>query len=106
LSHTRPEMATVRPGILHAARPDAGRRASEDRLDVPAIRPRIRVLAQELLTEDSGTPLEAAPVVIGVGRGIGGPAALPAIVALAARLGAGLAASREVTDAGWLPKQH
>ena len=44
--------------------------------------------------------------MIGVGRGIGGPAALPPIVALAARLGAALAATREVTDAGWLPKQH
>jgi electron transfer flavoprotein alpha subunit len=106
LSHVRPEMATVRPGILRAARPEPGRRAPEERLDVPDVRARVRVLAQQLLTEDTGTPLEAAPVVIGVGRGIGGPAALPAIVALAARLGAGLAASREVTDAGWLPKQH
>ena len=44
--------------------------------------------------------------MIGVGRGIGGPAALPAIVELARRLGAGIAATREVTDAGWLPKQH
>ena len=45
-------------------------------------------------------------MVIGVGRGIGGPTALPPIVELAERLGAALAATREVTDAGWLPKQH
>jgi electron transfer flavoprotein alpha subunit len=105
LSHARPEMATVRPGILRAARPDPQRRASQDHLEVPPILGRVRVLAQELLTEESA-PLDAASIVIAVGRGIGGPAALPAIAALAARLGAGLAATREVTDAGWLPKQH
>ena len=44
--------------------------------------------------------------MLGVGRGIGGPAALPAITALAARLGAAVAATRDVTDLGWLPKQH
>jgi electron transfer flavoprotein alpha subunit len=106
LSRTHPEMATVRPGILRAARPEPARGAPEEPLDVPNVRARVRVLGQQLLTQDTGTPLETARLVIGVGRGIGGPAALPAIVALAARLGAGLAASREVTDAGWLPKQH
>jgi electron transfer flavoprotein alpha subunit len=95
-------MATVRPGILRPARPEPQRRVTQERLEVPATRARVRVLAQQLLTEESA-PLDAAPLVIGVGRGIGGPAALPAITALAARLGAGLAATREVTDAGWLP---
>src|SRR5206468_4287213 len=67
LSRTRPEMATVRPGILRPARPDPTRSAVVERLAVPAV---------------------------------------PAITALAARLGAAVAATREVTDLGWLPKQH
>src|SRR6185295_7256596 len=53
-----------------------------------------------------GVALDTADIVLGVGRGIGGPAALPPILALAQRLGAAVAATREVTDAGWLPKQH
>ena len=106
LSHTRPEMATVRPGILRAARLDPARRAVVERLAVPEVPARVRVLGEVPLPDAVGATLDAADVVIGVGRGIGGPAALPAIVALARSLGAALAATRDVTDAGWLPKQH
>jgi electron transfer flavoprotein alpha subunit len=40
-----------------------------------------------------------------VGKGLGAEG-VQAVAALAARLGAGLAATREVTDLGWLPRQH
>jgi electron transfer flavoprotein alpha subunit len=106
LSRTRPEMATVRPGLLRAARPDPARRAVVEALGVPTAAARVRVLEQRPLADAAAAALDAADLVLGVGRGIGGPAALPAIRALAARLGAALAATREVTDAGWLPKQH
>ena len=106
LSHTRPEMATVRPGVLPPARPDTTRGVIVDDLAVPAVPARVRVLDARPLAEAGSELLDSAPLVIGVGRGIGGPAALPSILALAARLGAGVAATREVTDAGWLPKQH
>src|SRR2546428_59522 len=86
LSRTRPEMATVRPGILRPARPDPTRRAAVERLAVPAVPARVRVREQRPLGDAAGAALEAADVVLGVGRGIGGPAALPAITALAVRL--------------------
>jgi electron transfer flavoprotein alpha subunit len=44
-------------------------------------------------------------VVIGVGMGIGSAEALGPIRDLAHRLGAALATTRAVTDAGWLPRQ-
>src|SRR5439155_268092 len=65
-----------------------------------------RVVEQRPLANAGATALDAADVVVGVGRGIGGPAALEPIVRLVERLGGALAATREVTDAGWLPKQH
>ena len=105
LSRTRPEMATVRPGILPAARPAPGRRAAVDALPVPRVASRVQVTATRMLEDTGAAALAAAEIVIGVGRGIGGAAALPPIVELARRLGAGIAATREVTDAGWLPKQ-
>jgi electron transfer flavoprotein alpha subunit len=105
LSRTRPDMATVRPGVLPAARPDPARRAAVERLAVPALEARVRVVEVRPLA-DVGADLDSASLVIGVGRGIGGADALRPIAALAERLGAGLAATREVTDAGWLPKQH
>src|SRR5262245_12214292 len=105
LSYTRPEVVTVRPGLLAAAVPDPARRAPLEHLPVPDVPARVRVTATRALT-GAGAALNEAEVVLGVGRGIGGPAGLAPIAELARRLGAGLAATREVTDAGWLPKQH
>jgi electron transfer flavoprotein alpha subunit len=74
---------------------------------VPTVTTRLRVTGSRALPATAAAAdLEGADVVLGVGRGIGGPAALEPIFALAGRLGAGVAATREVTDAGWLPKQH
>jgi electron transfer flavoprotein alpha subunit len=106
LSHTRPEMATVRPGVLPAARPDAARRAGIEALAVPVVPSRVRVTGTRALDGAGTTELEEADLVLGVGRGVGGAAAVAPILELAARIGAGVAATREVTDAGWLPRQH
>src|SRR5207248_3233108 len=46
LSRTRPEMATVRPGILRPARADPTRSAVVERLAVPAVPARVRVRAE------------------------------------------------------------
>jgi electron transfer flavoprotein alpha subunit len=105
LSRTRPEMATVRPGVLRAARPDPRRQAEVERLAVPGVAARVRVLSRQPLADDTAETLASARVVLGVGKGVGA-AAVPALVALAQRIGAGVAATREVTDGGWLPKQH
>jgi electron transfer flavoprotein alpha subunit len=106
LSRTRPEMATVRPGMLHVARPDPTREVVVERVPVGDVASRVRVVGRQALGGDAAEALETATLVLGVGKGIGGPTALPAIEQLAARLGAAIAATREVTDAGWLPRQH
>ncbi len=106
LSRTRPEMATIRPGMLHTARPDPTRTAAIERLRARAVASRVQVVERHQLGGDAAEALETATLVLGVGKGIGGPTALPAIEQLAARLGAAIAATREVTDAGWLPRQH
>ncbi|HEV7734681.1 MAG TPA: FAD-binding protein [Candidatus Binatia bacterium] len=106
LSRTRPEMATVRPGMLHPALPDASRRAELLMLDVPEVPVRVRVVDVQPIGGEAEDAFETATLVLGVGKGIGGPTALPAIRDLAGRLGAALAATREVTDAGWMPRQY
>jgi electron transfer flavoprotein alpha subunit len=105
LSRTRPEMATVRPGVLRAARPDGRRTAAVERLDVPQVAARVRVVSRQPLADDTAETLASARVVLGVGKGVGA-AGVAEVVALAHRIGAGVAATRDVTDAGWLPKQH
>jgi electron transfer flavoprotein alpha subunit len=106
LSRTRPEMATVRPGILHTARPDPSRRPVIERLVASEATSRVQIVGRQTVGGGAAEALETAALVLGVGKGVGGPAALPAIEQLAARLGAAVAATREVTDAGWLPRQH
>ena len=106
LSKTRPYIATLRPGLLSAIEPDWSVEAEVETLQAPAsCEPDVRVLAVHLQEDARGLELEAARVVMGVGMGIGGPENLPTIYRLARSIGATVAASRNVTDAGWLPKQ-
>jgi electron transfer flavoprotein alpha subunit len=44
-------------------------------------------------------------VVVGVGMGVGGPEGVAAAKDLARVLGAGMCATRRVTDQGWMPRQ-
>lgn len=104
-SATMPQMATVRPGMLGRCLPASDRQAEVVVLPPPQLDPRVKVLQAHRLVDRATAALEHARVVIGVGMGVGGPEALPAIRALADRLGASLCATRRVADAGWLPRQ-
>ncbi len=104
-SRTRPEMATVRPGMLAAATPDAPRRAAVREIEATVAPDRVRVVSR-LANAASATDLEGAAIVVGFGKGVGGPEGIPVIRTLADVLGAALCTTRDVTDAGWLPKQY
>lgn len=104
LTKTRPAMATVRPGMLRAAEPDATRAPAVEKLDVPRISRRVRVISTEMNTS-AGVDVDNAEVVIAVGMGVGGPENLSAVKELADLVNAPIMATRRVVDAGWLPRQ-
>ncbi len=105
-SRTTPYMATLRPGLLSPIEPTPGAVHMVEVLDVPPVdTPDFEVLEVHHEEDAQGLELAAARVVMGVGMGIGGPENLPAIQELARSLGAVIAATRNVTDAGWLPRQ-
>lgn len=109
LSRTRPEMATIRPGVLPTATPKLEAAARVEVLplaDVAASR--VRVLERRRDPSAArAAALDEAEIAIGVGLGIGGPEALATIDAFAAALGgAPVATTRDVVDKGWLPRQH
>jgi len=108
LSRTTPEMATVRPGMLKKASPNPARQARIEMLwPDDAVASRVKVLSQTGADAGKAAALDSAEIAIGVGKGIGGPANLPVIEQLAAVLGgAPLAATRDIADLGWLPRQH
>jgi electron transfer flavoprotein alpha subunit len=105
LSRTFPQMATVRAGVLELAAANSTREAV-----VETVRPRLapafgRTVAMHSLLDLSVAPLDGAHVVVGVGMGVGGPEGVAAAKDFARVLGAGMCATRRVTDKGWMPRQ-
>ena len=108
LSKTTPAMATVRPGMLSPSQPVAGRQARVERLTLEnAVHSRVQLVSQTGADAAKAAALDAADIAIGVGKGIGGPENLPVIEHLADVLGGvPLASTRDISDLGWLPRQH
>jgi electron transfer flavoprotein alpha subunit len=64
------------------------------------------VQATESPAHDAGASLASARVVVGGGRGVGGPEGFAALEELAALLGGVVGVSRVVTSAGWRPHRQ
>ncbi len=106
LSKTYPQMATVRAGMLELAEPNPKRRGEIETVRLVLKKPLSRLVAEHPLLDTSVARLEGAEVIVGVGMGVGGPEGVEAVKELARVLGAGICATRRVTDAGWVPRQH
>jgi electron transfer flavoprotein alpha subunit len=98
-SDARPALVTVRPGALALPRPRAAGRPDVRTLTVDA-RSRIRVRSRT--RHDDVSALARAATVVGVGLGVD-RSEYPRLTPLVEALGAELAATRPVTDRGWLP---
>ncbi len=94
------QLATVRPGILPRLAPRAAGPA-ELAHDTMAPTSPVRLLESE--RDDELDALARADVVVGVGTGVA-PDEYPDLHPLLTVLGAELAATRKVTDKGWLPR--
>lgn len=93
------QMATVRPGMLA----ELHKRHHVATVSERAITPRGRVAILARTRDDDLDVLAEATVVIGIGQGVP-PDEYDRIEPLRAALGAELAATRKVTDKGWLPR--
>ena len=63
----------------------------------------VRVVSIERVTDDESGSLKSARVVVGAGRGAGGPEGFTGVLELADLLGGSLGVSRVVTSLGWRP---
>jgi len=106
LSRTFPQMATVRPGMLQAARADVRRRANIVAVRAGTAEARARVVSVSRDADGEAAELDSAEIVVGFGMGVGGPENLGPIRELARLLRAPLATTRNCCDKGWLPRQH
>ena len=106
LSSTLPNMTTVRPGIFAALEPDPSRTPTLVELDVVAPDAvRVRTIEWRPAPDGDAAALDAAWAVVCVGMGVGGPEHIAELDELRDVLGALYVCTRDVADAGWLPKQ-
>jgi electron transfer flavoprotein alpha subunit len=103
-----PWLVTVQVGAFRADQAARGAapapvRTLEVDIDPSSIRQSPEAPFQEA---KQAVDLSQAERIVSVGRGIKGPEHLPLAQALASALGAELAASRPICDAGWLPMER
>ncbi len=103
----RPQMSTVRPGIMEKAKYDRKHLAREVELEVSfeedELRERVIKVVKSMREQVS---LTDANVIVSGGLGLGGPEGFELVKKLAARLGGVVGASRAAVDAGWIPHSH
>jgi electron transfer flavoprotein alpha subunit len=76
-------------------------------MDIPLPDEVLKRKVLEVFKEAQGrVDLSQAEIIVAGGRGLGSQEKFQIILDLAQALGAGVGASRPVTDGGWLPKEH
>lgn len=102
----RPQMATVRDGVMKVPTPDFSRAAKiiRETVEVPAEDLVVEVLDQHL--EEKGIDLKKASIIVAGGYGVGSAENFKLVKQLADALGAEVGASRAAVDAGFIGKEH
>ena len=99
----RPQMSTVRPGVMEKAAFEAGRKGERIRLKVEFKEGDIRTRVLEIVkTMKDSVSLTDADIIVAGGMGLGKAEGFELLKQLADRLGGIVAASRAAVDAGWI----
>ena len=101
--NSRPQMATVRTGVMSKAAFDAERTAEVVHV-TPTLAPEdIRTrLIETVAKKLTDIPLTEAKIIVSGGLGLGGPEGFVLLRKLADRLGGTVGSSRAAVDAGWI----
>ncbi len=104
---TKPQMATVRPGVMKKIEKDASRKGEVINFAVDFKDADMNVEIIEVVKEaKKAVDLTEAKLIVSGGRGIGGPAGFNMIKDVANALGAEVGSSRACVDAGWIEKDR
>lgn len=101
--YSRPQMATVRPGVMEAReRPD--HKGTVIREEVSISEDRIQEKILEVVREEKGrVDLSEAKVIVAGGRGVGDAEGFRLLEGLAKALGGEVAGTRVAVEEGWIP---
>ena len=103
---TRPQMATVREGVMRALPPDAGRKGEVISLDAELTEEDLKVRVVESKTVEKRVNLKTAGIIVAGGAGVGSKENFQLIFKLASCLGAAVGASRAAVDGGFVHHDH
>jgi electron transfer flavoprotein alpha subunit len=104
--HTRPQMASVREGVMHKLAPDTSREGSIETVH-PAFEPgdlALKVLSRQLRAPS--VHLKDTPVIVAGGGGVKDADEFQLIQDLANLMGGEVGASRAAVDAGLISREH
>ena len=100
----RPQMATVRPGVMQALAADDSRKGEVIKLDIKPTN-NVEVL-ETVKSAKTSKDITEAKILVSAGRGIGSAEKVAMVQDLADALGGDIACSRAVIDAGWMDKDR
>ena len=99
----RPQMSTVRPGVMAKPEKVEGRKGERIDLNIKFKKGEIRQQVLDVVKKvGEMASLTDAKIIVSGGRGIGGPEGFDTIRALAKKLGGSIGSSRACVDAGWI----
>jgi electron transfer flavoprotein alpha subunit len=102
----RPQMATVREGVMKMSAPDDSRKG-EVIESVPEIGKELQVAeVVKRIKQDKTVDLKGARIIVSGGMGLGSKENFKLVHQLAHVLGGTVAGSRAAVDAGFIPKDH
>jgi electron transfer flavoprotein alpha subunit len=105
----RPQMATVRPGVMQRIPGDAAAEANPkvERFELKDLASRVNVDVLDIVKRVGGKmDIQEAKVLVSGGRGMGGPENFAILEELANALGGTISSSRAAVDSGWVPKDR
>ena len=103
----RPQMATVRPGVMKKQDAQKGAKAKVENFAINDFSAHKSYEILEIVKKVMGRmDVQDAKVLISGGRGMGGPENFPMLEELANLMGGTFSASRAAVDAGWVEKDR
>lgn len=103
--NNRPQMATVRPGVMQALEADESRTGTVRKDTAPAA-PFSGVELLEAVKTAKTESIKDAKIIVDAGRGVGSKKNLKLVKELAELLGGSLGVSRPLVDMGWSEYSH